>query len=88
MSLQEKLNAMRARFESRTPPYDKVSQEIIDVMHRATEDLRNSDILDRALKVGDQAPHFTLPNPEGKNVSSEDLLTRSSLVLSFYRGVW
>jgi hypothetical protein len=88
MSLQEKLNAMKARFESRTPPYDKVSQETIDVMHRATEDLRNSGILDGTLKVGDQAPDFTLPNPEGKNVSSEDLLARGFLVLSFYRGVW
>jgi hypothetical protein len=88
MSLQEKLDAMKARFESRTPPYDKVSQEMIDVMHRATEDFRNSRIADGALKVGDQAPDLTLPNPEGKNVSSEDLIAQGPLVVTFYRGVW
>ncbi len=79
---------MKARFESHTPPYDKVSQEMIDVMHRATEDLRNSPIVDGALKVGDQAPDFTLPDPEGKHVSAKDLIAKGPLVVTFYRGMW
>ena len=41
MSLQDKLNAYKAEFESKTPP------EKLAIMHRATEDLRRSGILDR-----------------------------------------
>jgi len=88
MSLKEKLDAMKARFESRTPPYDKVSPEMIEIIHRATEDLGKSGIADRAINVGDRAPDFTLPNAEGKSVSSRDLFTKGPLVVTFYRGVW
>jgi peroxiredoxin len=42
----------------------------------------------RAKKAGDVAPEFTLLDPEGKEVSSRDLLARGPLVVSFYRGVW
>ncbi len=88
MSVQEKLDAMKARFKSRTPPYDKVSPEMIGIIHRATEELGKSGIADRAINVGDRAPDFSLPNAEGNSVSSKDLLTKGPLVVTFYRGVW
>jgi hypothetical protein len=88
MSLQERLDAMKARFESRTPPYDAVSPEMIKIMHRAVEDLRKSGIVEGALTVGDHAPDFTLSNAEGNDVRSRDLLAEGPLVVSFYRGVW
>jgi len=31
---------------------------------------------------------FALPDPDGKLVSSQDLLARGPLVLTFYRGAW
>ena len=34
------------------------------------------------------APEFTLLDPDGKPVSSRELLARGPLVISFYRGVW
>ena len=40
------------------------------------------------LKAGDRAPSFTLTDPEGQPVSSDTLLERGPLVISFYRGVW
>jgi peroxiredoxin len=57
-------------------------------MHRATEELIASGAAARALKAGDAAPLFVLKDPDGKPVSSAELLARGPLVLSFYRGVW
>jgi len=82
MSLQDKLNAYKAEFESKAPP------EKLAIMHRATEDLRRSGILDRVLQVGATAPEFVLPNWRGDKINSAELLRQGPLVLTFYRGIW
>lgn len=41
-----------------------------------------------ALKVGEKAPNFELPNAEGKLVSLKSLLEKGPLVITFYRGDW
>ena len=82
MSLEEKLAATRAASASRIPP------ERAAIMHRATEDLRKSGILDRIVKVGGRMPGFDLANHDGRRVASEDLLAGGPLVLSFFRGSW
>lgn len=45
-------------------------------------------IIDNALKIGDRAPNFVLPDAYGEFVSARELLKRGPLVLSFYRGSW
>jgi peroxiredoxin len=40
------------------------------------------------LPVGSKAPEFQLPDHDGKNVSSSDLLAKGRLVLCFIRGRW
>jgi AhpC/TSA family len=82
MTLQDKLNEYKAQFESSLPP------EALPIMHRATEDLRHSGIIERVLKIGDRVPEFALPNAQGQIVSSAKLLEKGPLVVSFYRGVW
>jgi hypothetical protein len=82
MSLQDKLDEVKKGFESSAP------SEALTVMHRATEDLRNSRIMERVLKAGDTAPSFTLPDVQGQMISSSDLMSKGPLVVSFYRGVW
>jgi peroxiredoxin len=57
-------------------------------MHRATAELQASGQAERALKAGDRAPEFALPDAEGALVRSSELLARGPLVVSFYRGVW
>jgi peroxiredoxin len=52
------------------------------------ERVRSSDVLDNALKVGDAAPEFTLPDAFGHEVSLKGLLAEGPLVISFYRGEW
>ncbi len=82
MKLQEKLDALRENFEKQVPP------ESLALMHRATDDLRNSGIMDRAVKVGDKAPDFTLKNTSGQEVSLSQLLSKGPVILGFYRGRW
>jgi hypothetical protein len=82
MSLQATLDAIRAASGKRIPA-DRLA-----IMHRATEDLRRSGILDRIVKVGARMPAFSLANHDGRLVSSDDLLASGPLVLSFFRGSW
>jgi peroxiredoxin len=83
MALQDKLDALRHRFET-----EVFSPEINAVMHQATAALIASGQAGRALQAGDMAPSFVLPDSEGAPVSSEELLAQGPLVLTFYRGVW
>jgi len=87
MSLQQQLDAFKTTFESGGPPYN-VSRERIEIMHRATEELRQSGLAERALKVGDLAPAFELDNQDGQLVRSVDLLAEGPLVITFFRGHW
>ena len=86
-SLQQKLDEFKKTFESGAPPYN-APHEAIEKMHRATDDLKASGIEDRALRVGDRTPSFTLFNQEHIEVSSAGLLSKGPLVVSFFRGHW
>ena len=83
MPLQDKLDALKMKFETEMAP-----PEVLAVMHRVTDELIASGQAERALKSDDRAPAFTLPDPEGKPVSSQDLLAKGPLVVTFYRGAW
>ncbi len=87
MSLQERLDDFRKNFESGGPPMN-ATQDIIDTMHRATDEIRASGIMEQVLKAGDRAPEFSLSDSEGTIFSTRDLLAGGSLVVTFYRGVW
>ncbi len=82
MGLQEKLTRLRKGFEAQAP------KEVVEIMHRATNNLEKSGILDGTVKVGDQAPDFSLKNADGQEFSLKDLLSHGPVVLSFYRGKW
>ena len=87
MGLQQQLDAFKAAIESGGPPYN-VSRERIEIMHRATEELRRSGLAERALNVDDLAPAFELDNQDGQRVRSADLLAHGPLVITFFRGHW
>lgn len=87
MSLQDKLDAFKADFQAGKPPYN-VPRPVIETMQRATAELIASGAAAHALKAGDKAPAFTLGDPDGRAVSSAELLADGPLVVSFYRGVW
>lgn len=87
MTLQAKLDAFKADFVAGKPPYNAPAP-VHALMHRATTELIASGQAERALKAGDVAPVFSLPDVQGNLVSSTELLARGALVVSFYRGVW
>jgi peroxiredoxin len=87
MSLQANLDAFKVDFEAGKPPYS-VPHSVIETMHRATAELIASGAASRAKKAGDIAPSFSLKDPEGIVVSSNELLKKGPMVVSFYRGVW
>ena len=41
-----------------------------------------------AISIGQQAPNFELPNPNGEIISLEQLLTKGPVIVTFYRGSW
>ena len=82
MNLPDKLNELKANFEKQAP------KEALEIMHKATDDLRKSGILERVLKVGDKAPEFELENTVGEIIRSKDILSDRLMVLTFYRGRW
>ena len=50
--------------------------------------LKNSGTTERALKQGEKAPSFELPDGDGVIWRSQDLLRSGPLVIVFYRGRW
>jgi hypothetical protein len=67
---------------------EKAPPEAVAVMQRATQDLKNSGILDKVLKAGESAPQFSLPDENGNLVELKGLLAQGPVVISFYRGQW
>lgn len=83
MSLQDKLDAFKANFETNIAP-----REVVALIHQTTNDLIASGQARNALKAGDRAPNFTLNDTDNKVVRLSDLLANGPVVLTFYRGVW
>lgn len=82
MPLQEKLNAIKEGAVKQIPP------DMLKVMLKATDDLRDSGIMSGVIKVGDKLPPFTLNNQKGDPVSSATLLSKGAVVLTVFRGHW
>ena len=82
MSLQEKMNAVKAATVEKAPP------EALQVMGDSLEALINSGLAERALKTGGSAPPFQLNNVDDIAVNSTEILKKGPMVLTFYRGAW
>ncbi len=81
-TLAEEL-AARAAATAAKMPEDRAA-----AFRRSIEELAASGIAGQAVKVGDVAPDFTLPNAVGAQVDLGDLLESGPVVISFYRGAW
>jgi peroxiredoxin len=82
MSLAQELEQVVARSAQHIPP------KLLGELQKSIDDLKRSGIAQRALKAGDLAPAFTLPNAQGRQIALTDLLQRGAVVVSFYRGLW
>ena len=82
MGLQEQLDNFRAEF-ARTASSGRVA-----LYEAGIEELRASFALEKAVRTGDEAPEFSLPDVQGNLVSLSGLLQRGPVVVTFYRGGW
>lgn len=62
--------------------------DILNALGQSLHELIEQNLEDRALKVGDIAPDFTLPDAEGLPVSLYDTLQHNAVIISFFRGNW
>lgn len=82
MTLATEIQDYQAQFRSKVPA------DVQGTMGKATQDLANSGIIDRTLKVGDRIPAVTLPDATGQSFSVQAALEQGPVVLAFYRGGW
>lgn len=83
-------------FDHLTKTLDQVRSELLAGFSDADREayihlvdwLRKTDVASRALRVGDTAPEFLLPDAHGRLHSSKHLRSEGPLVVSFYRGGW
>ena len=71
-----------SEFQSSAP------DDVQEVMARAIKKLQNSEIMNKALTKGVQAPDFILENTRGSLINLKDTLLSGPVVLGFYRGRW
>lgn len=82
MSLKDSLNEIGKEAK------EKIPEEDLKLMGKATKELQDSGLAEKALQQGDTLPSFLLEDMEGELISSAELLSEGPLVLSFYRGSW
>ncbi|NRA21290.1 MAG: AhpC/TSA family protein [Oceanospirillaceae bacterium] len=82
MSLQDNIAEYKAGFSKKAPV------SVQELMKLATKNLADSGIVDKAPKVTDKMPTFSLPNQNGETVNLTDLLAKGPVVVTFYRGGW
>jgi peroxiredoxin len=80
--LKEELDAFKTKFAATNEPSVVVAYE------KGIEELRAAGLERNALKPGDSAPDFTLPDATGKPVNLAARLREGPVVLKFYRGGW
>ncbi|SCB79541.1 MULTISPECIES: peroxiredoxin family protein [Gilliamella] len=82
MKLNEKLELIQKEM-AQTVPVD-----ILNAFGQSLHELIELNLENHALKVGDIAPDFTLPDAEGLPISLYDTLQHNPVILSFFRGNW
>ncbi len=86
---QSETHSLREIYAARKALNEEYVPADVRAVHaRVVAELKQSGIADRALRTGQAAPGFELPDQNGNTVSSTDLLQRGALVLFFIRGRW
>jgi len=82
MSLAQQLEDLTGKLRSLVPA------ERLVTIDRAVDEVKASGVAARALRAGDQAPTFELPDGDGMMWRSAELLRSGPLAVVFYRGRW
>ena len=79
----EELNSARNYYRN-----ERIPKDALAVMDAETQRLAAEQFAGRALKPGDAAPDFILPDAQGNPVRLYSLLREGPVVVVFYRGGW
>jgi len=82
MSLQEKIDQLVRESAKKFPP------KALETLKNFRLDISNMVIKESIPGKGDLFPSFEMVNHEGRTVSSEDMLAKGPLVVTFFRGKW
>lgn len=82
MPLKDELESIKATFAQKNDP------SVVAAYERGIDELRAAGLEANALKPGDLAPDFTLPDATGKPVKLSERVKAGPVVLKFYRGGW
>jgi len=80
--VEKELNEYKRAFEKKVPA------DLVKTYEEGIELVRKSGVLEKAIKVGDKAPDFELPDATGKTVKLSELTANGPVVLTWYRGGW
>jgi peroxiredoxin len=80
--LKQELEALKAKFAATN------DASVVIAYEKGIAELRAAGLERDALKPGDSAPDFTLPDATGQPVSLAARLRAGPVVLKFYRGGW
>lgn len=58
------------------------------IMAKAQDDLIKSGLAEKAVRQGQKAPDFVLPDAQGRPTRLSELLKKGPVILTFYRGGW
>lgn len=67
---------------------NRISKESSDIMEKFQKELEQINPVKNMKKKGDEFPSFVLPNHKGELISSDKLLKKGTMVVTFYRGAW
>ena len=80
-TLRELTDAKIAMGRKNNPEFMKGVDAII-------ENAKEFELGKHAIKIGEKAPVFVLPNAQGESVELASLLKKGPVVITFYRGSW
>ena len=80
--LQQRIAEFQKQILPQIPP------AVLQPLFAGIEELARMDLDRSALRVGDHAPDFELPNAVGAPVKLSGLLAKGPAVVTFYRGGW
>lgn len=82
MSLREQIDTYKKEMAARLAP------EAVERFNARRAALAETGIAEQALKAGQTAPDFSLPDAAGQTVRLAELLAHGPVALTFYRGDW
>jgi len=65
-----------------------IAQADLNILMSEIQKLSDSDLAEKALKIGEKIPDVVLPNVSGEKIDVQSTLDQHLLIVSFYRGRW